>query len=117
MLISLAVGLVAAPVAQEMIQVPTCKPDLKMVYRIMAHWKVEHQSSIAAGQYWGMTDYRTGTIFLSDEPSERIQIETAIHETIHICYHDSGIELPREVEEHAVAVQAREMYVELFGSK
>ena len=100
---------------QETITVPACKPDLKMIVEILADYNVEHQSSIFAGQFWGVTDYRERQIFISDRPDVSIRRETVLHEMGHVCYRNLGIEMPQEIEEALVARQAKELYRELFG--
>lgn len=112
-------GATVATAKQEptIVEVPRCKPDMRLVAETFATFNLEHQSIINQGQYWGLTNISGRLILISDEPNEFHRRETVLHELTHICYLSKGIRLPAEVEEAMVAQQAHELYQELFGDK
>jgi hypothetical protein len=103
------------PAEPQVVEVPRCRPDLKLVAQVLAEYDVEHPKDIAFGQYWGATNYQQKRMLISMEPDLAHRQETVFHELIHTCYHIKGIQLPRDIEEQFVQVQARELYAELFG--
>ncbi len=67
MLIGLAIlisALVSGANAQEPAAFPSCNLDMKKMVDILADYDVEHQSAIAGGEYWGLTNTHTRKMYL-----------------------------------------------------
>jgi hypothetical protein len=113
--------LIPSAMAQTVIEVPECKPDLKAIINTLADYDVLHVPVIldsGNGHYWGVTMPAEKTILISTRPSESIRKLTVLHELIHVCYRNIGLDtLTRNVEEELVERQAQEMYTDLFGAK
>ena len=110
----LAASLFIVGPAQEPVE-QTCKVDAKLLIEMLAEYNVEHQSQIAAGEYWGLTNYNDKKVWISDQPDFTLRKEVVIHEAKHYCFHTRGIELPHDLEEEIVKAAAHEDYKAIFA--
>lgn len=68
-------------------------------------------------KYWGKTDYKNCSINLKSEIPKSKQEETFIHEILHICFDQAGIERPEPEEEYLVNSIANQLYQILKQNK
>ena len=94
---------------------PVCALDMRQMVDILADYDVEHQSSISAGAYWGLTDLHERKIYLSNRPDFAYRRLTVIHEFLHICYNYKAVATNGEEGEAAVTEEAKVIYTVLYG--
>lgn len=115
LLIFVLMSAVPVSIAQQHDAFPDCTLDMKKMVEILADYDVEHQRKIAAGAYWGLTDFREQVIYIDSSAESAIRRLTVLHEMLHICYNAKGVDTADGIGEKVVEIKATNLYLKLYG--